>query len=306
MLRAAREHAKDADVVVGAAAVADYRVYQPFHGKHRRDGEKLVLELIPNPDILQDLRTITKPDARRIGFAAEPTDDLTIAREKVYRKDLYAIAANDVSQAGIGFDADENELTLIFADGRTERSGRRTKLGCALWLLETALDEEMTPERARAWLAESQPLPADAPNDQTWRYVQAVLHLTQSPDPQAVPLLLGSLGEDHGMGVRETVLSLVEEADAAHAVPPLLAALRSEHPFRRALAAQAARAFPHEDVRAALLERLETEPDAETRTWIAYSLGEMADDAVTTALRTHIERETDEEVREAIEEVLGG
>ncbi len=123
------------DIIIGAAAVADYRPALTQKGKLRRSAENLQIELTPNPDIIAEL--VRKyPAAKVIGFAAEPDSSLAEATSKVARKGLFAIAVNDVSRSDIGFDADSNELTLVFADGRTEHSGRMAKLQCALWLLE--------------------------------------------------------------------------------------------------------------------------------------------------------------------------
>ena len=134
MLAAALPAAKDADLVIGVAAVADYRPAVPVEGKIRRSADPIYLELIPNPDVLAEIARVTS--ARVIGFAAEPSADTTVAQAKIAAKGLYAIAMNDIFGAGVGFDADDNALTLIFADGRKELSGVRTKLGCAAWLLE--------------------------------------------------------------------------------------------------------------------------------------------------------------------------
>ncbi len=123
------------DLVIGAAAVADYRVETPLEGKRRRTVDPIDLRLIPNPDIIAALAQ-ANPAARVVGFAAEPSPDLGYASEKLARKGLAAIAVNDISQAGIGFDADENVLTLVRRDGSSETSGRQSKLACALWLLE--------------------------------------------------------------------------------------------------------------------------------------------------------------------------
>ncbi len=123
------------DIIIGAAAVADYRPANPSLGKLRRSSENIQIELTPNPDIIAELAA-AHPSAKVIGFAAEPNSSLERAKSKVQRKGLHAIAVNDVSRMGIGFDADANELTLLFADGRIERSGHLSKLGCALWLLE--------------------------------------------------------------------------------------------------------------------------------------------------------------------------
>ncbi|MCA1948306.1 MAG: phosphopantothenoylcysteine decarboxylase, partial [Armatimonadetes bacterium] len=136
MLAAASREAPTADLILGVAAVADYRAAEQHPGKMRRTEEDLVLRLVPNPDVVAGLGRLAKPDAVLVGFAAEPTDDLAAARAKLERKGLHFIAANDVSQAGIGFESDENELVLIRREGSPERSGRLSKIGCAKWLLE--------------------------------------------------------------------------------------------------------------------------------------------------------------------------
>ena len=135
MLEASLEAGKDADIIIGAAAVADYRVANPVSGKMRRSEELISLQLVPNPDIIASLAKAF-PQATVVGFAAEPSSDLSIAREKLIRKGIHAIAVNDVSQPGIGFDSDNNEITLITQDWQTVSSGRQSKLACALWLLE--------------------------------------------------------------------------------------------------------------------------------------------------------------------------
>lgn len=134
MLVASLPLAGGSDYVIGAAAVADYRPSKPVKGKIRRSGEEIVLGLTPNPDVIAELAKVC--NGKVIGFAAEPSADLDKAKEKIQAKGLFAIAVNDVSQPGIGFDSDENELCLVFADGRTAASGRMSKLGCSLWMLE--------------------------------------------------------------------------------------------------------------------------------------------------------------------------
>ncbi|MFN3683627.1 MAG: bifunctional phosphopantothenoylcysteine decarboxylase/phosphopantothenate--cysteine ligase CoaBC [Fimbriimonadaceae bacterium] len=136
MLAAASEEAPAADLILAVAAVADYRVAEPSRGKIRRTAEDLLLRLVPNPDVVAELGRIAKPGAVLVGFAAEPTDDLAVAREKLERKGLHFIAANDVSRPGIGFESDENELVLIGRQGPPERSGTLSKIACAKWLLE--------------------------------------------------------------------------------------------------------------------------------------------------------------------------
>jgi len=135
MLEASVAEAQNADIIIGVAAVADYRPANPLAGKMRRSNENIMLELIPNPDIIAHL-SHTYPKATVIGFAAEPTTDIAVAQEKLERKGLFGIAANDVSNEAIGFDSDENELVFLTRHGQATSSGRLSKLGCALWLLE--------------------------------------------------------------------------------------------------------------------------------------------------------------------------
>lgn len=135
MLAAALQFASESDLIIGAAAVADYRPANRTEGKLRRSAEGLSIELVPNPDIIAALAAAA-PGAKVIAFAAEPSQDLAVAREKLTHKKVHAIAANDISQPGLGFDSDRNALQLIFADGRVVESGVQSKRGCARWLLE--------------------------------------------------------------------------------------------------------------------------------------------------------------------------
>jgi phosphopantothenoylcysteine decarboxylase/phosphopantothenate--cysteine ligase len=140
MLRAALAHAEEADWIVGAAAVADYRPTQRVSGKIRRSAEEMVLKLEPNPDVLAALAAKAKPGCRLVGFAAEPGQELDKAKEKLSKKGLAAVAVNDVSRPGVGFESDLNSLILIRADGPQVESGVLSKLGCALWLFESLIE----------------------------------------------------------------------------------------------------------------------------------------------------------------------
>jgi len=135
MLTAAQKHASKADWIIGLAAVADYSVAQPADTKLRRTTEDLQITLTPNPDIIG---TLAKefPDKKVIAFAAEPSPDTAYATEKMRRKGVSAIALNDISRSDIGFGSDDNELTLITADGKTHQSGKQSKLACSLWMLK--------------------------------------------------------------------------------------------------------------------------------------------------------------------------
>jgi phosphopantothenoylcysteine decarboxylase/phosphopantothenate--cysteine ligase len=126
------------DWIIGVAAVADYRPANPVSGKIRRSDSILKLELAPNPDVISSLAKAF-PNASTVAFAAEPTDNLETVRQKLDRKGAIAIAANNVTREGIGFGSDQNEVQLVFRDGRTVASGTQSKLKLAFWLWEQLL-----------------------------------------------------------------------------------------------------------------------------------------------------------------------
>jgi len=103
-------------IFIGCAAVADYRVARPASGKIKKTGETLSLELVRNPDILADVAALD-PAPFTLGFAAETHDLRQHAEDKRRRKGLDMIAANQVGEAGSGFDADDNALWVRWADG---------------------------------------------------------------------------------------------------------------------------------------------------------------------------------------------
>jgi phosphopantothenoylcysteine decarboxylase / phosphopantothenate---cysteine ligase len=108
-----------ADVLVMAAAVADFRPAEELDDKIKKEGrEGLSLELAPTNDVLAMLSSKRRPGQVLIGFAAEHGDGaVERAREKLTRKALDAVVVNDISQAGIGFDASENEVTIVTKAG---------------------------------------------------------------------------------------------------------------------------------------------------------------------------------------------
>ncbi len=119
-LAAACEQRIDAtDVLLMAAAVADYRPAEPHAGKLKKDatGSELDLLLVRTTDVLATLASRRRPDQLMVGFAAEHGEGaLAYAREKLARKGLDAIVVNDVSTPGIAFDASENEVTVLTDD----------------------------------------------------------------------------------------------------------------------------------------------------------------------------------------------
>jgi phosphopantothenoylcysteine decarboxylase / phosphopantothenate---cysteine ligase len=116
MMEAVSQAAEGADIVVMCAAVADFRAARVVPVKIKKEGFDYRVELAPTVDILESLGK--RKDGRiLVGFAAE-TDNLDRnAIEKMTRKNLDVIVANDVSRADIGFDSDRNEVRLLFQDG---------------------------------------------------------------------------------------------------------------------------------------------------------------------------------------------
>ena len=108
-----------ADVLLMAAAVADYRPASARADKIKKTeaGETLALELERTEDVLSALAASRRPDQLLVGFAAESGDGaVAYAREKRERKRLDAVVVNDVSRPGIAFDAPDNEVTIVTAD----------------------------------------------------------------------------------------------------------------------------------------------------------------------------------------------
>jgi phosphopantothenoylcysteine decarboxylase/phosphopantothenate--cysteine ligase len=111
---ACRSVVADCDVLVMAAAPADFRPAEVSAGKIRREGDGLGLELIPTEDILAALSSTARPDQTMVGFAAEHGGDADRrAREKLERKGLDLVVMNDVSDSRIGFDSVSNAVTLV-------------------------------------------------------------------------------------------------------------------------------------------------------------------------------------------------
>jgi phosphopantothenoylcysteine decarboxylase / phosphopantothenate---cysteine ligase len=143
MRNAVRERASDANVVIMAAAVADYRPAAAQSQKLKRGDGGLTLELEPTPDILAELgRDPVQQSGRRVlvGFAAETDRLAENARGKLARKGADMIVANDVTQEGAGFDTDTNIVTIFTRDGREIPLPKLTKFEVANRILDQALE----------------------------------------------------------------------------------------------------------------------------------------------------------------------
>ena len=127
MYEAVERALPSAGAAILSAAVADYRPAQPSAQKIKKSAPTLTLTLERTSDILGSVRTKFGWRGFLTGFAAETEDVLRNAREKLTRKGCDLMIANDVSQPGIGFDAEENEVTLLYADGNVRTLPRMAK-----------------------------------------------------------------------------------------------------------------------------------------------------------------------------------
>jgi len=129
MLAELRSEMKGADLLMMAAAVADFRPARTAAGKIRREETpKLTLELESIPDLIATLgREKDAAEVLRIGFAAEDSDLAEKAVEKMKRKGLQGIVANDISRKDIGFGSDHNAGVVFFADGSHHELDKMTK-----------------------------------------------------------------------------------------------------------------------------------------------------------------------------------
>jgi phosphopantothenoylcysteine decarboxylase/phosphopantothenate--cysteine ligase len=146
MREAVLQHLPGTTVVVKAAAVADYRVRRPAETKIKGKRD-LTLELTPNPDILAEVAA-GRTGAFVVGFAAETNDVAANARAKLEAKGIDLLVANDVSQAGIGFDAEDNEVLLIDRWGGTRALPRMSKSAVADAILSEILRLRAAADRA--------------------------------------------------------------------------------------------------------------------------------------------------------------
>ena len=116
MYDAVKKAVAEADTLIMAAAVADYRPAQVFKGKIKRQASSLSLELEKTPDILGEV----KGKFLRVGFAAESEDLVANAKGKLEKKQLDLIVANDIMIVGSGIGADTNQVAMIDSEGKVE------------------------------------------------------------------------------------------------------------------------------------------------------------------------------------------
>ncbi len=142
MQRAVAKAAPKFDVLIMAAAVADFRVAKATSQKIKRADKKLTLELSPTPDILKSV----KGDLIKVGFAAESENLVENARRKLREKSLQLIVANDITASDSGFGSDNNRVSIIDQKGKVENLPLLPKPTVAHHILDRVA-ELLTPKK---------------------------------------------------------------------------------------------------------------------------------------------------------------
>jgi len=135
MYEAVRDHFKETDILISAAAVADYRPTNISAQKIKKNAERLTLELVSNPDVLVELAKIKKSQIM-IGFAVETENGIQNAIKKMERKNLDGIVLNEISEEKLIFGSDYNQGVLIKAGGEKKPLQQAYKLDIAREIFE--------------------------------------------------------------------------------------------------------------------------------------------------------------------------
>jgi phosphopantothenoylcysteine decarboxylase/phosphopantothenate--cysteine ligase len=131
------EKSRACEVIIKASAVLDYRPREKALHKIKKTEESQTLELVRNPDILGELGRMKRSTrCLLVGFAAETQDLIGNAAEKLKKKNLDLIIANDVSRQDAGFESDTNAVKVLYRDGRVEDLPLATKDDVADLLLD--------------------------------------------------------------------------------------------------------------------------------------------------------------------------
>ena len=146
MEAAVRERSDAADVIVMAAAVADFRPEVAADAKVKKEGGPPTVTLVPTIDILAGLLERRRPGQTIVGFAAETDDVEANAAAKLARKPVDLLVVNDVSQAGSGFESDTNEVRIMSPSGSTQLVDQRDKRAVARAVLDAVVADRATPQ----------------------------------------------------------------------------------------------------------------------------------------------------------------
>ena len=139
MYGAVHRHARECDVLVMCAAVADYKPRDVSSTKIKKRNEQFALDLIPTPDILASLPHKDR-EFLLVGFAAETNDIEENAKQKLRAKNCDIIVANDVSCPDSGMESEENEVTILFRSGENKKISRASKKNIARELVKILIN----------------------------------------------------------------------------------------------------------------------------------------------------------------------
>jgi phosphopantothenoylcysteine decarboxylase/phosphopantothenate--cysteine ligase len=117
MRTAVGQHFRQADVIIMAAAVSDYRSLKYYPEKLKKNSDRMTLELAKTPDILLELGRNKRKNQILVGFAAETEDIFANAQKKLIAKNLDLLVLNEISEANPAFGCDENQVYLVRPDG---------------------------------------------------------------------------------------------------------------------------------------------------------------------------------------------
>ena len=143
MQNAVNDKFENSDIVIMAAAVADYRAKNSSDQKIKKvegENDTLTLELVKNPDILQEISS-KKTHQIVVGFCAESENLIQNAKEKIAQKGCDYLIANDISRKDVGFGADDNEVTILDKNGRETKLEKAPKSVIARKILEHIANE---------------------------------------------------------------------------------------------------------------------------------------------------------------------
>jgi phosphopantothenoylcysteine decarboxylase / phosphopantothenate---cysteine ligase len=139
MLKECMKYFSRSDVIIMAAAVADYTYKDPSEQKLKKSGDGLILNLDPTIDILLELGKRKKAGQVLVGFALETNNELKNAKEKLKKKNLDFIILNSLREKGTGFGSTSNKVTIIDRSGRITEGSLKDKKSVAKDILDTIL-----------------------------------------------------------------------------------------------------------------------------------------------------------------------
>lgn len=138
MKQAVEENFKDADCLIMAAAVADFRAKDIADSKMKKTAQdEISIDLVKNPDILKEIAARKRDNQLVVGFAAESENVLEYAKEKIQKKGCDFLVANDISRSDIGFSSDYNEVFILDKSLNVEKVEKASKKEIAKKILES-------------------------------------------------------------------------------------------------------------------------------------------------------------------------